>query len=102
MSSFVNLAVLGKPEALKKFLPSVEVLLQPTPTATAKPRIESERGIPTAGVALSGGAGFLTTWCSQSIRVRRLFALTRCSCIRAESCPPQGSHRCSRNSSTGS
>ena len=29
MNSFVDLAVLGKPEALKKFLPAVESLLPP-------------------------------------------------------------------------
>jgi hypothetical protein len=29
MNSFVDLAVLGKPEPLKKFLPTVETLLPP-------------------------------------------------------------------------
>jgi hypothetical protein len=60
MNSFVDLAIIGKPEALKKFLPSVESLLPPEHTATARPRTELSRGFRIVGVASSDGGGFLT------------------------------------------
>ncbi len=103
MNSFVDLAVLGKPEALEKFLPAVEALLPQDAyrdLETEKRVTERSPGSRRCFIRMATILG--RPFCFRSNGIRRPSASTRCCSIRAKSCPRRASHHSWRTSSTGS